>query len=95
VLVSNFASTSNRNALGLTEQTRIPELDALLNEISTLPTTEERYAKAAEVQEYLVDHALTIPLYELPQTYAASAAVRGLTWEPVGRVVLTRVWIEQ
>lgn len=95
VLVSNFASTSARNALALDETTTLPELDALLAQISALPTAAEREAKAAEAQEYLIDNALTIPLYELPQTYAAGAHVQGLAWEPVGRVVLTRVWLEQ
>lgn len=91
VLKSNFHSASNRNALVSDDDV----LDGLLDEISTLSSTEERYAKAAEVQEYLIDNAYTIPLYELPQTYATSAKTHGLTWEPVGRVVLYDTWLEQ
>ncbi len=90
VLKSNFHSASNRNALVSDDAV----LDGLLDEISTLSSTEERYAKAAEVQEYLIDNAYTIPLYELPQTYATSAKTHGLTWEPVGRVVLYDTWLE-
>lgn len=90
VLKSNFHSASNRNALVSDDDT----LDGLLDEISTLSSTEERYAKAAEVQEYLIDNAYTIPLYELPQTYATSAATHGLTWEPVGRVSLYDTWLQ-
>ncbi len=91
VLKSNFHSKSARNALVSDDA----ELDALLDQISTLPSTEERYAKAAEVQEYLIDNAYTIPLYELPQTYATSATTHGLSWEPVGRVRLYDTWLQQ
>jgi len=91
VLKSNFHSASNRNALVSDDDV----LDGLLDEISTLSSTEERYAKAAEVQEYLIDNAYTIPLYELPQTYATSAKTHGLTWEPVGRVVLYDTWLSE
>jgi len=91
VLKSNFHSASNRNALVSDDDV----LDGLLDEISTLSSTEERYAKAAEVQEYLIDNAYTIPLYELPQTYATSASTHGLAWEPVGRVVLYDTWLDQ
>lgn len=69
-------------------------LDALLEEITSLAATEDRYAKAAEVQEYLVDHALTIPLFEQPQTYAVAPHVHGFGYEPVGRAHLYDVWLE-
>ena len=69
VLKSNFHSAGTRNALRSDDET----LDTLLEEISSLASTEERYAKAAEVQNYLIDNAYTIPLYELPQTYARRA----------------------
>lgn len=95
VIWSNFASTSNRNALGYTPETADATLDAILGDITRLPTTEERFAKAAEAQEYLIDQGLVIPLYELPQTYAAQAKVQGLGWEAVGRIDLTDVWIQQ
>lgn len=95
VIWSNFGSKSNRNALGFTAETADATLDALLTDITRLPTTEERYAKAAEAQEYLIDQAYVIPLYELPQTYAAQSKVHGLSWEAVGRVDLTDVWLQQ
>lgn len=71
------------------------ELDALLEEITGLAETEDRYAKAAEVQRYLLDNALTIPLYEMPQTYAAAPHVHGFGWEPVGRVHLYDTWLAE
>lgn len=91
VLKSNFHSTSARNALASTDA----ELDALLEEIASLPTADERLDAAATVQRYLLDNALTIPLYELPQTYATAASVHGLGWEPVGRVALYDTWLTQ
>lgn len=91
VLKSNFHSASNRNALVSNDA----KLDALLDEISSLASTDERYAKAAEVQEYLIDNAYTIPLYELPQTYATSPKTHGLAWEAVGRVDLYDTWLSE
>lgn len=91
VLKSNFHSGSARNAL----VSQDAALDALLDELSSLATEQERYAKAAEVQRYLIDNAYTIPLYELPQTYATSPTTHGLSWEPVGRVTFYDTWIQQ
>lgn len=90
VLYSAFHS-SQRDYLVSSDDT----LDGLLEEITSLAGTEDRYAKAAEVQEYLVDNALTIPLYEMPQTYAAGPHVHGFGWEPVGRAHLYDVWLEE
>ena len=91
VLKSNFWSKGSRNALLSNDAV----LDGLLEEISTLPSTQERYAKAAEVQNYLIDNAYTIPLYELPQTYAAAPYVHGFGWESVGRASLYNVWLDK
>lgn len=91
VLTSNFHSESSRNALA----TPVPELDALLDQISLLPSLEEREAAAADVQRFLIDNAYSIPLYELPQTYATAPSVHGLGWEPVGRVALYDTWLSQ
>ncbi|KRA23945.1 ABC transporter substrate-binding protein [Microbacterium sp. Root61] len=91
VLKSNFWSKGSRNAL-LSDDT---VLDDLLVQISTLPSEEERYAKAAEVQNYLIDNAYTIPLYELPQTYAAAPYVHGFGWESVGRAWLYNAWLDK
>lgn len=91
VLKSNFHSASARNALVSDDK----KLDGLLDEISSLPTEDERYAKAAEVQRYLIDNAYTIPLYELPQTYATAPTTHGLGWEAVGRVWLYDTWLSR
>ncbi|MEL5990859.1 TIGR04028 family ABC transporter substrate-binding protein [Microbacterium phosphatis] len=95
VIWSNFGSDSNRNGLGFTPETADATLDEILGDVRVLPTTEERFAKTAEAQEYLIDQAYVIPLYELPQTYAAQAKVQGLGWEAVGRVDLTDAWIQR
>ena len=91
VLKSNFHSAGTRNALRSNDET----LDSLLEEISSLASTEGRYAKAAEVQNYLIDNAYTIPLYELPQTYAVAPYVHGFGYEAVGRAHLYNVWLDQ
>lgn len=90
VLYSAFHS-GQRDYLVSSDET----LDGLLEDITALAGSEDRYAKAAEVQQYLVDHALTIPLYEMPQTYAAGPHVHGFGWEPVGRAHLYDVWLEE
>ncbi len=90
VLYSAFHSGRRDYLIGAGE-----ELDGLLEEITALATTQDRYAKAAEVQEYLAANALTIPLYEMPQTYAAAPYVHGFGWEPVGRVHLYDTWLAE
>lgn len=91
VLKSNFWSKGSRNALLSNDAV----LDGLLEQISSLPSEQERFAKAAEVQNYLIDNAYTIPLYELPQTYAAAPYVHGFGWESVGRAWLYNVWLDK
>lgn len=91
VLVSNFHSASGRNALVSSDGA----LDEILGDISTLATTDERYAKAEEAQNYLIDNGYSIPLYELPQTYGVTPTTHGLTWESVGRVVFYDTWLSR
>lgn len=91
VLKSNFHSASHRNALVSEDAT----LDALLDQVASLPDAEARYAAAAEVQHYLIDQAYTIPLYELPQVYAAAPNTLGLSFEAVGRATFYDTWIQQ
>ncbi|MDR1634188.1 MAG: TIGR04028 family ABC transporter substrate-binding protein [Bifidobacteriaceae bacterium] len=96
VLKSDFHSESARNALAFTAETADPQLDQLLEDLSTKTTNEEREQQAEAVQRYIIEEqAYTVPLYELPQTYATAPGVHGLAWEPVGRVRLYDVWFEQ
>lgn len=91
VLTSNFHSASRRNSLLSNDD----DLDALLERISATAVEEERYDVAAEVQQYLIEQAYVIPMFELPQTYGAAAYVKGVYWEPVGRVHLYNTWLDR
>jgi peptide/nickel transport system substrate-binding protein len=88
VLKSQFYSKGSRNVLLSNDA----ELDALLDEVSQLAATEDRFAKAAEVQNYLLDNAYGIPLFEEPQVFAGASYVKGSEFEPVGRAVFYNTW---
>lgn len=63
-------------------------LDTMLLDIASITDREERLRRVVAVQEYLIDNAYDIPLFEEPQVYAASPDLKGLRFEAVGRPVL-------
>ncbi|ELY6292328.1 TIGR04028 family ABC transporter substrate-binding protein [Cronobacter sakazakii] len=48
-----------------------------------------------DAQEYLIDNAYIIPIFEEPQVYAAAPWVKNLTFEAVGRPSFYGVWLEK
>lgn len=88
VIKSQFYS-GNRNALvNLDPETGKvfdPKLDALLEKVASVPTTEERQAASAAVQQRLADQAYVLPLFEEPQVFGLRDRVKGFETESVGR----------
>lgn len=62
-------------------------LDTLLLDIASSTDPAKRLKLVRTVQEYLVENAYDIPLFEEPQVYAASKNLNGLGFEAVGRPV--------
>jgi peptide/nickel transport system substrate-binding protein len=90
VIKSQF-HTKNRNAILSND----PKLDALLEEEASEPDPDARNAKVAEIQEYIVDQAYMIPLFEEPQVYGAAPYVEGIEFEAVGRPSFYNVWLNK
>ena len=87
VIKSQF-HTKNRNQLAGSD----PALDALLEAVASTPDQAGRDAASAAVQDYLVDNAYVVPLFEEPQVYGVAPNVHGFATESVARPAFYDVW---
>ena len=101
VIKSNFHPL-NRNMLlqkgGISDKVQSFEdgdLNALLEAISAETDAEKRLALVADVQNYLIDQAYFIPVFEEPQVYGAAPYVKDLRFEAVGRPSFYSVWLDK
>ncbi|PWD49394.1 TIGR04028 family ABC transporter substrate-binding protein [Serinibacter arcticus] len=90
VIKSQYHS-ANRNA----NLSNDAELDRLLELVSSTAEPEARLAATAAAQQYLVDQAYVIPLFEEPQVYGAQPYVQGFGWDTIARPVFYSTWLEQ
>lgn len=81
--------TENRDTLLSTDA----KLDTLLEAIASEPNTAKRNANVAAAQDYLIDQAYVIPLYEEPQVFGTADYVRGFGFEAVGRPSFYDTWL--
>lgn len=68
-------------------------LNGLLDAIAGEPDRTKRLALVGDVQEYLLDQAYVIPIFEEPQAFAGSPAVKGVAFEAVGRPSFYGAWL--
>ncbi|WP_454086153.1 ABC transporter substrate-binding protein [Georgenia sp. Marseille-Q6866] len=70
------------------------ELDALVAEVSATADAEEQEALYSQIQHHITDQALSLPIYNPQDTWAARAAVHGLTTDPALGTIwsLYNVW---
>ncbi|MCJ2144442.1 TIGR04028 family ABC transporter substrate-binding protein [Methylobacterium sp. E-066] len=68
-------------------------LNGLFDAIAGEPDRAKRLQLVGEVQEYLLDQAYVIPIFEEPQAFAASPLVKGLAFEAVGRPSFYGTWL--
>lgn len=99
VIKSHFYPT-NRNVLlqkgGNSDKVKSfvdDKLNALLDGLASEPNKEKRLAVVGEVQNYVVDQAYAIPIFEEPQAFAAAPYVRGVSFEAVGRPSFYNIWL--
>lgn len=90
VIKSQYAST-NRDA-NLSDDA---ELDRLLGLVASTADPAARLQASADAQQYLVDQAYVIPLFEEPQVYGAQDYVQGFGWDTVARPVFYNTWLAQ
>ena len=96
VLKSQYAS-GNRNTLLNTYDGSVgdPELDALLSDIASEPTSEERQSASAAAQKHLAENAYILPIFEEPQVFGLRADVRDFKTESVGRPSWYSAWLDR
>lgn len=69
------------------------KLNALLEGIASEPDRTKRLALVAAVQDYVIDQAYAIPIFEEPQAFALSPRVKGFGFDAVARPSFYGVWI--
>ncbi|WP_420372498.1 TIGR04028 family ABC transporter substrate-binding protein [Phytobacter diazotrophicus] len=70
-------------------------LNGLLEGIASATSQDKRIALVNEVQQYLIDKAYVIPIFEEPQVYAGAPSTRGLSFEAVGRPSFYNTWLDK
>ncbi|WP_307688821.1 TIGR04028 family ABC transporter substrate-binding protein [Variovorax ginsengisoli] len=99
VIKSQYYPT-NRNVLlqkgGVSDKVKSFEdgkLNGLLEGIAAEIDTPKRLALVGEVQNYVIDQAYVIPIFEEPQAFAGAPWVKGVSYEAVGRPSFYATWL--
>ncbi|MGJ7543381.1 TIGR04028 family ABC transporter substrate-binding protein [Variovorax sp. LT1R16] len=99
VIKSQYYPT-NRNVLlqkgGVSDKVKAFEdakLNALLEGIASEVDPAKRLALVGEVQNYLIDQAYVIPIFEEPQAFAGAPWVKDVGYEAVGRPSFYATWL--
>lgn len=99
VIKSNYYPT-NRNVLlqkgGVSTKVKSFEdikLNGLLDAIAAETDPAKRLALTGDVQNYLIDQAYVIPVFEEPQAFAGAPSVKGVGFEAVGRPSFYGTWV--
>ncbi|URK85905.1 TIGR04028 family ABC transporter substrate-binding protein (plasmid) [Rhizobium sp. RCAM05350] len=71
------------------------KLNGLLEALSSEPNREKRLQIAGEVQNYVLDQAYAIPIFEEPQAYAGAPYLQGVDFEAVGRPRFYSTWLAE
>ena len=71
------------------------KLNGLLDALTSEPDRAKRLAIAGEIQDYVVDQAYAIPIFEEPQAYAGAPYVQGIAFEAVGRPSFYSTWLAE
>ncbi|MBP1875851.1 peptide/nickel transport system substrate-binding protein [Ensifer adhaerens] len=71
------------------------KLNGLLEALTAEPDREKRFAIAGEVQDYVIDQAYAIPIFEEPQAFAGAPYVQGIAFESVGRPSFYSTWLAE
>ena len=99
VIKSQYYPT-NRNVLlqkgGVSDKVKgfqDAKLNALLEGIASEVDPAKRLALVGEVQNYLIDQAYVIPIFEEPQAFAGAPWVKDVGYEAVGRPSFYSAWL--
>ncbi|QIZ45421.1 TIGR04028 family ABC transporter substrate-binding protein [Dickeya zeae] len=70
-------------------------LNTLLDGIASATDRNKRLELVGEVQNYLIDKAYVIPIFEEPQVFAGRASTKGIGFEAVGRPSFYNTWLDK
>jgi len=70
-----------------------PHLDQWLDQATATLDTATQDKLYGEVQQYVTDHALAIPLYQEETLNAATSKLKGITYDSVGYVLYYDAWL--
>jgi peptide/nickel transport system substrate-binding protein len=85
--------TSLDSTLMNTTYSTIPDLDRLVRAQAVEFDPAKRAAAVKAIQDYVLDNALVIPLYDETQVFGLRSAVHGFTTEAVARAQLYDTWV--
>ena len=71
------------------------KLNGLLEQLSSEPDRAKRLQLAGDVQNYVIDQAYAIPIFEEPQAFAGAPYVQGVGFEAVGRPSFYSTWLAE
>ncbi|WP_225181687.1 TIGR04028 family ABC transporter substrate-binding protein [Pectobacterium aroidearum] len=72
-----------------------PHLNTLLDGIAAETDRSKRLALVGEVQNYLIDQAYVIPIFEEPQVFVGAPTTKGIAFEAVGRPSFYNTWLDK
>ncbi len=90
-VIKSFFHPENRNQL-LTED---EELIELLDRVADEPDPEDRDQASEDVQRYLIENHLYLPIFEEPQVFGGSPEVQGVGFDPVARPDFYETWLNR
>lgn len=101
VIKSQYYPT-NRNVLlqagGISDKVkafRDDTLNGLLDDIASETDREKRLELVAEVQNYVIDQAYAIPVFEEPQVFGGAPYLKDVGFEAVGRPSFYGAWLDR
>jgi peptide/nickel transport system substrate-binding protein len=72
-----------------------PRLDELVRAQAAITDPMQRKSAVADIQKYLIDNAVVIPLYDETQIFAVSPTVQGFGTDPVARSEFYGTWLSE
>jgi peptide/nickel transport system substrate-binding protein len=72
-----------------------PNLNALLEAVASETDTSRRLENAGIAQNYLIDQAYVVPIFEEPQVFAGAPYAKGIAFEAVGRPSFYSTWLDK
>ncbi|RFB79464.1 TIGR04028 family ABC transporter substrate-binding protein [Methylovirgula sp. 4M-Z18] len=72
-----------------------PTLNGHLEAVAAETDSAKRLADAGTAQNYLIDQAYVVPIFEEPQVFAGAPYTKGIAFEAVGRPSFYSVWLDK